>query len=73
MRRASRYTRFVAVSHHGLELTSTGHGQLVDLTPDLERWLAGIEASQGVLVDCDLEARRRRVVLGFVGEWKGCG
>jgi len=63
----------VAVSHHELELTTTGHGQVVDLTPDLERWLAGIGASQGALVECDLKARRRRVVLSFVGARPGGG
>jgi secondary thiamine-phosphate synthase enzyme len=144
----------VAVAHQELELTTTGHGQVVNLTPDLERWLATIGALQGmvtvfvpgstaavtalefepgcvrdldealekvapsgrpyhhdqrwgdgngfshlraallgpsltvpvaggrcllgtwqqvVLVECDLEARRRRVVLNFVGEQESGG
>jgi hypothetical protein len=37
-----------------LELTTTGHGQVV-------------------LVECDRGARRRRVVLTFIGEREGGG
>jgi secondary thiamine-phosphate synthase enzyme len=39
----------VAVAHHELELPTTGNGQVVDLTTDLERWLADISAVEGVV------------------------
>ncbi len=39
----------MAVSRHELELTTTGHGQVVDLTPDLERWLADIRGAEGLV------------------------
>ena len=38
----------MTVRHHELRLTTTGHGQVVDLTDDLGRWLAEIRAAEGV-------------------------
>lgn len=37
------------VQHHELVVETTGHGHVVDLSPELERWLTGIGAGDGLV------------------------
>jgi secondary thiamine-phosphate synthase enzyme len=39
----------MAVLHHELELATSGHGQVVDITADLGRWLADIRGAEGMV------------------------
>jgi len=39
----------MAVLHHELQLATTGHGQVVDITADLGRWLADIRGTEGMV------------------------
>ena len=39
----------MSVLHHELEVPTTGHGQVVDITDDVHRWLVEIGAAEGVV------------------------
>ena len=39
----------MSVLHHELEVPTTGHGQVVDITDDVHRWLVEIGGAEGVV------------------------
>ena len=47
--RTAGYTPVMKVRHHELVIETTGHGHVLDLSADLERWLTEIGADDGLI------------------------
>lgn len=45
----SRYTSAMQVHHHELVVETRGHGHVIDLSPEVERWLAELGAGDGLV------------------------